>query len=69
MRLPYPKQSGLKHIKEYTLPQNFYVGQWIVPAGTVVKLVSTKDHGVLALPPQCQDGRGFTIPQRLFLDA
>lgn len=57
---------GWKEVREYTLPQDLYLEQWIVPSGTKVKLKTSQNFGLVILPEGCQDKRGFTMPQRLF---
>lgn len=64
--LPFPRHSGMKHIKEYILLEDLFLEQWTVPAKTTIKLVTSTNFGLVVLPVDCQDKRGFTIPQRLF---
>lgn len=65
-QLPFPKHVGMKHIKEHKLLEDLWLEQWTIPAGSVIKLVSSINFGLVILPVDCQDKRGFTIPRRLF---
>jgi hypothetical protein len=66
--LPYRKWGtrGYKTPYEYTLLEDLYADQWIIPKGTIVKLWTTQNFGYVILPKNCQDKRGFTIPRRIF---
>lgn len=64
--LPFPRFKGLQHAKDYTLVEDLYVEQWIVPKETTVTLYTSQNFGMCALPVACQDKRGFIIPKRLF---
>ena len=59
--LPMPKKAT-----EFKLPDDLSVDQWIVPKGTTVHTQETKNFGWVFLPVDCQDKRGFTIPNRVF---
>jgi hypothetical protein len=61
--LPFPAKRG--HSK-FTLPKVLYLGQWEVPSGTTVLLVTGTNFGFVVLPEKQQDVRGFTIPRRIF---
>jgi hypothetical protein len=63
--LPWKNKKELK-VYEYELPDKLYVSQWIVPAGTRIKMMVTRNFGWVVLPKDCQDYRGFTIPKRIF---
>ena len=52
--------------RDVTLTENLYVEQWIIPSGTVVKVIETSNFGVLLLPENCKDVRGYSIPNRIF---
>lgn len=68
-QLPFPKlKSGkfITDIVEHVLSTDLYLEQWIVPAGTRVRLQTTADFGIVVLDKNCQDKRGFEIPRRLF---
>lgn len=64
--LPFPKRQGQAHAISYTLPRDLFLLQWIVPAGTVVKLTTTRNFGHVILPQGTLDKRGFQIPRRIF---
>lgn len=55
-----------KQFIDRTLIKDTFIDQWRVPKGTVVKVRETKDFGLLVLPHNTKDTRGFIIPQRLF---
>jgi hypothetical protein len=63
--LPFPK-SPKTPAKDYKLPADLYLEQWIVPEGTTIKLKTSENFGLVILPEGCKDKRGFTMPQRLF---
>jgi hypothetical protein len=52
--------------KEYILPEDLFVEQWVVPTGTTVKLKTSVNFGYCILAEGTKDKRGFLIPQRLF---
>jgi len=63
--LPFPKSCNWSFV-EYTLTEDLYIEQWIVPAGTKVKLRTGRNFGWLLLAANQEDIRGFTIPRHLF---
>jgi hypothetical protein len=64
-QLPYPKE-GFNNADEHLLHDDLCLEQWVVPAGTVVKLVTTRNFGIVILPQRTVDKRGFVIPRQLF---
>jgi hypothetical protein len=48
------------------LTENTYAEQWIIPAGTVVRLKQTTNFGWMILPLGCKDTTGRIIPRRIF---
>lgn len=64
--LPFPRYIGIKHVRDYELPKDLLLEQWIIAKGTVVKIFQTKDFGYCILPAEAKDKRGFTIPKRIF---
>ena len=66
--LPFKRrgQQNWRKAFDYTLPTKLVLEQWIVAAGTTVKLLTTGNFGFVCLPPGCMDCRGFEIPQRIF---
>jgi hypothetical protein len=64
--IPMPHRIGLQHIRPFELPTDLILEQWIIPAGTTVKVFQTANFGWISLPQDCKDKRGFVIPRRLF---
>jgi hypothetical protein len=58
--LPFPSH---KKVVDHTLSEDLFIEQWLVPKGTLVKL---SYPGILVLPKECADKRGFVIPRRIF---
>ena len=65
-QLPFPKKRGTDNIAEHLLHDDLCLEQWVVPAGTVVKLVTTRNFGIVILPQGAADKHDFVIPKRLF---
>lgn len=66
-KLPFPRyKRGTLSPKHYILPEDLFVEQWQVPAGTDVLLFTSQNFGNVLLPSDTKDVRGFTIPRRLF---
>jgi hypothetical protein len=63
MNLPFPPRWKSK---SYTLPDRLCLEQWLIPAGTEVKLFTTDNWGLVVLPPGTCDAQGHIIPKRLF---
>ena len=49
-----------------TLAKDECFGQWVVPAGTVVREKESTNFLFTVLPDGCKDIRGFVIPKRIF---
>lgn len=64
--LPFPKKIGLKKVIDYQVLSILFLDQWMVPSGTIVKLATTQNFGMVVLPEGCRDVRGFEIPRRIF---
>ena len=65
--LPFPRYNpGSRTIKDYTLPDDLVVEQWIVPKDTEVKLTIGPDFSYLMLEKGTFDKRGFVIPHTVF---
>jgi hypothetical protein len=47
------------------LSDDLLLEQWIVPKGTSVKTLETRDFGYVVLPEGTKDKRGFVIPKRI----
>lgn len=62
--LPFPPIGEPN--KKYTLTEKLYLEQWIIPKGTEVSLYQGRNNGIIALPEECFDARGFAVPKRLF---
>lgn len=63
--LPFPKYKNLK-TKEYILPEDLYLEQWIIPKGTTVKLTTSQDFSFCILPVGCKDITGYVMHRRIF---
>jgi hypothetical protein len=49
--LPYPKyQRGKLPVREYVLPEDLYVEQWVIPKGTLVRLFTGPNFGYCYTP-------------------
>jgi hypothetical protein len=65
-QLPFPRHTGLKHIRLFVLTEDLFLEQWIIPAGVEVKLALSRDFGYCFIPYGTQDKRGFEIPRGIF---
>lgn len=66
MSLPYPKGYKGNITKDYELPEDLFLEQWIIPKGSVVKLQQTQNFGWVFIPLHTKDKRGFEIPKHIF---
>ena len=64
--LPYSRYVGIKHAKDWALTNDLILEQWIVPKGTVVRLINGQNFGYVILPEFTKDVRNFVIPRRIF---
>lgn len=58
-QLPFPKYTGLKHVREYTLFEPMFIESQRIPAGTTIKLITGRDFGFVILPPNMGFHRRF----------
>jgi hypothetical protein len=47
---PWPRHIGIKHLKEVVLQDDLLVEQWVVKAGTTVKVWQGKNFGFCLVP-------------------
>lgn len=67
-QLPFRKAGTPRwqELREFTLPEDCILEQWIAPKGTAVILKTTENFGWCVLPEGTLDKRGFVIPRRIF---
>jgi len=62
--LPFPKIKA--PLSKYTLTEHLCIEQWVISKGTVLTLKQTQNFGLIILPQDCKDVRGFIIPRLVF---
>lgn len=64
--IPFPPWRKKLGFKSYQPHETLFLEQWQIPAGTDLKITTTRDHGIVVLPEGTKDVRGFVIPRRIF---
>ena len=64
--LPFPKKHGLSNVKKYKLTETLFVEDFQIPFGTEISLYQTDNFGIISIPDNTKDVRGFVIQRRLF---
>lgn len=52
--------------KVYTLPESLFLGQWEIPAKTVIKMRVGNNFGYVVLYAGTKDAAGRVVPQTIF---
>ncbi len=52
--------------KEFILPEVCHLEQWTIPAGVKIKLITTRDMGIVVLPEGTRDITGYKMHKRFF---
>lgn len=64
--LPFPRKPGIDHLVLHKLTRDTRFEQWVIPAGTEVKLITTTNFGVVMLKPGTKDITGYKMHRVIF---